>query len=168
MKRANLHEIDSRIQSIVDNRVDPETGEIFEDGIEYAELLDELTMDRTTKILHCAMYMQEHNLEAEKIKSVIHKLKKRMDQHKSHAEFLKHWVETVCKSDEIFESPEIKVSFRTSTKLEIRNYEDLPDELIHTEVKHRLDKALAKKWMQKYGDVPPGIDEINCINIQVK
>lgn len=175
MERKNLHEINERIQMIVNDRIDPETGEVFEGepGDFNADdlgrlLLTELELDRSDKILHCAMYMQEHVLEAEKIKGVIIKLKKRMDRHKKDADFLKGWVEGVARDSESFESPEIKVSFRKSIRMEIRNEEAIPKELWRVKETRTFDKVLAKKWAKKYGDVPPGVEEVPVTNMQIK
>lgn len=168
MDRQNLHDIDERITSIIDGRVDPETGECFENNEEAMELLDVLSEEKEVKIIHCAMYMQEHRLEQEKIKSVIHKLKKRMDLHKNQADFLKRWVEEVCEKGDVFETPEIKVSFRKTAKLEIRDMDLIPRELVKTTTEHKLDKALTAKWIKKMGEPPAGVDKIESISIQVK
>lgn len=171
MKRNNLHEIDRRIQTITDDRIDPETGEVFdEENAEQtsAALLSELQMEREEKIIHCGLYMQEHQLEVERITSVIVKLRKRLEQHKNSAAFLKRWVEDVAYEDEVFETPEIKLMFRKSLRYEIRTEADIPKDLWRTKITRTLDKVLAKKWAKKHGDTPPGVDEIPVINLQVK
>jgi len=169
VKTPNLHDIDERIQAIVHERIDPETGEVFEDGDESAaKLLMELGEEREHKIIHCALYMDEHLREAAKIKEVEQRLAKRRKRHEADAAFLKAWVESVCEAHESFETPEIKVTFRKSTRLEPRDMEMVPKEIIRTKTTEALDKALAKKWIEKYGDTPPGVEEIPCKNMQIK
>ncbi len=171
MERNNLHDIDVRIQSITEGRVDPETGECFGDEFDQLALnaLEALDLQRSDKVLHCAMYMQEHNLEVEKIKSVIIKLKKRMEQHKNQAAFLKRWVEESCRAGEEFECPEIKVTFRKSVRISIRDAEAIPIELMKIKTTQSLDKNEAKAWMKRHnGEAPPGIDAIPITNMQVK
>lgn len=173
----NLHEIDSRISFIVENRIDPETGEVFADN-EFAvdadgtakTLLDELQGERAEKIMYCAMYFKNHMMMAKGIKEEEQALAVRRRAHERDAQFLKGWIEESCLANEKFESPSVKVTFRKSTRIDIREWEAIPKDLIFQPPvpEPRLDKKACKEWIKTHHEPPPGVEEIPCKNMQVK
>ncbi len=171
-RTVNLHEIDSTIRTIIAEGFDPDTGEVFGvmEGHTMQARLDELGMDREDKIKHCALFMREHDIMGEAIKKEEDRLSKRRKQHEAKAAWLKTWIEETCTLKEKFESPEVRVSFRKSTRIEIRTEEDVPKELwVYPPAPARtLDKKGAKKWIKDKHDVPPGINEVIGKNLQVK
>lgn len=172
----NLHEIDSTIRTIIEQGFDPTTGEMFNDlttnevNLAMKERLAELGMDREDKIKHCALFMREHVIMGKAIKEEEDRLALRRKGHELKASWLKGWIEDSCTLGESFESPEVRVSFRKSTRIELRNEADVPEELWNYPLPapRSLDKNKAKEWIKRTKDVPPGINEVIGKNLQVK
>lgn len=165
----NLHEIDHRIRTIVTDLFDPDTGEVFGDLSHAADLLDQLGMDKRSKVLHCMKFKEEHDLLAGNLKTIEARNAKRRSWHEKKSKFLKAWVEGACRVDETFEDGEMAVSFRASTRIEIRDFDDVPKSLIIVKTTESVDKNAVKEWIKQHnGEVPSGIDQVNAKSVQLK
>jgi hypothetical protein len=170
--KPNLHEIDERIRTILDDGFDPATGQVFDEGRDrpdMEDLLNMLDMDRTQKILHCMKYREEHDIMVDGIKKIESKLAKRRKQHEKRSAFLKRWVEDACNLDEVFESPDMKVTFLRSERIEIRDFDAVPKHLVNVTTTEAVDKNRVKDWIKAHdGEAPSGIDLVVAKNVQVK
>jgi BMFP domain-containing protein YqiC len=167
--KPNLHDIDHRIRTIMEEGFDPATGEVAENDSDMLDLLADLDMTRKEKILHCMKYRDEHEMMAANIKVLEARLAKRKKAHQRKADWLKGWVEESGSKDETFESADMVVSFRESKRIEIRDFDAVPKALLVTKVSSAVDKVAVKAWIEKHnGESPAGIDQVTALNVQVK
>ena len=81
----NLYDIDRQIQELIENCVDPETGELTID----TAALDALQMEREAKIENLACYVKNLTADAKKIKAEEEALAQRRKAAENKAERLK-------------------------------------------------------------------------------
>ena len=84
----NLYEIDRQIQELIENSVDPETGELTLDPA----ALDALQMEREAKIENLACYVKNLTADAKAIKAEEQALSERRKAAENKAERLKRYL----------------------------------------------------------------------------
>ncbi len=164
----NLHDINVQIETLIEDGVNTETGEMTED---VASLLDQLEMDRDEKVLNCARYVNEHKVMSNGIAEQIKRLQTRKKVHDNHATYLSGWIESNCNSNEKFEAADLKVGFRKSTRAMAHDLSLTPNELIviPPAPEPKLDAAAAKKWAKAHdGEAPPGVTITTHKSVQIK
>ena len=122
-----IYEIDQAIEDLINNSVDPETGEVELDLME----LEDLQMERERKIENLALYIKNAKAEALAIKNEEEALAKRRKALCGAADRAEKYLEFVLHGER-FTSPRVAVSYRTSSSVE------LDDQFI--------------KWAQNNGD----------------
>ena len=119
-----IYEIDNEIM----NCVDMETGEVID-----TDKLNELQMERETKIENVACWIKELKAEAEAIKNEKQALADRQRVAENKAESLKNWL-AYALNGEKFKTSKCSVSYRNSESVEVtdeglealmREHEDL-------------------------------------------
>ena len=107
----NLYEIDQKIM----NCVDMETGEIIDTA-----RLDELQMDRDTKIENIACWIKNLNADAEAFKTEKQSFADRQKAAENKAESLKKYLAGYLAGQK-FSTPRVAISFRKTSSVNILN-----------------------------------------------
>lgn len=105
----NLYEIDNAILECIDI----ETGEVVD-----AEKLNELQMERDTKIENVALWYKDLKAEAEAIKAENNALAERQKVAENKAESLKKWLAYALQGEK-FSTAKCVVSFRNTESVEV-------------------------------------------------
>ena len=114
-----LYELDSKIAELLDTGfeiscIDAETGEI--DETQLAIYLEQLQLDRKTKIDNIAVYVKNLEAEAVAIRAEEKKLKERREAKERKAERLKNYIKTsmLLQGETKFESARVSMALRNS------------------------------------------------------
>lgn len=165
----NLYQIDKEIESIYENAVDFETGEISADVI---ERLDDLQMERERKIENVALWHKNVLAESKAIADEIKSLQDRKKALDSKADWQKQYLLHAL-SGERFETPKVAISYRKSESVEIKDENAFIDcfkeneSLVSTKIEYKPNKAEIKKFV-KGGGFIPGVELIVRQNLQIK
>lgn len=159
----NIFEFDRVIQDAIERAIDPETGEVVNEVA--LEGLEEIQMDRDTKIENSVMYIKDCNARADAIKQEIKVLQARAKTFENKAEATKNYLQAALNGEK-FESAKCKISYRKSESVSID-----PDALIPSKfIKIRepeYDRIALKKAL-KAGEAIDGVQLIEKQNIQIK
>lgn len=158
-----LYEINQQIESVLDNLVDEETGEVDEAKLDE---LNQLNIDRKAKIEGCILYAKSMKADAEAILKEAEALKKRATTKLNKAENTLKYVEWTLSGDE-FETDKCMVRYRTSQAVEITNEELIPDELCIFRTERKPSKTDIKKLL-KSGKEVKGAILVEKKNMQIK
>ena len=114
-----LYELDSKIAELLETGfemscIDAETGEI--DDTQLAVYLEQLQLDRKTKIDNIAVYVKNLEAEADAIKAEEKRLKERREAKERKAERLKNYIKTsmLLQGETKFESARVSMALRNS------------------------------------------------------
>ena len=114
-----LYELDSKIAELLETGfemscIDAETGEI--DETQLAVYLEQLQLDRKTKIDNIAVYVKNLEAEAVAIKAEEKRLKERREAKERKAERLKNYIKTsmMLQGETKFESARVSMALRNS------------------------------------------------------
>ncbi len=116
----NLYEIDQEIM----NCVDMETGEIIDPA-----RLDELQMDRDTKIENIACWIKNLNADAEAFKAEKQSFADRQKTAENKAESLKMYLANYLAGQK-FSTPKVAISFRKTSSVNVTDISQLPEEFL--------------------------------------
>lgn len=116
----NLYEIDQEIM----NCVDMETGEIID-----PVRLDELQMDRDTKIENIACWIKNLNADAEAFKAEKQSFADRQKTAENKAESLKRYLANYLAGQK-FSTPKVAISFRKTSSVNVTDISQLPEEFL--------------------------------------
>ena len=119
----NLYEIDQEIM----NCVDMETGEIIDPA-----RLDELQMDRDTKIENIACWIKNLNADAEAFKAEKQSFADRQKTAENKAESLKMYLANYLAGQK-FSTPKVAISFRKTSSVSISDLSLIPKEYLKYE-----------------------------------
>lgn len=158
-----LYELDRNIEEILDNIIDPETGEVDEAKLEE---LNQLQLDRKDKIENCILYAKGEKAEAEAILAEAQKLKDRATSKLNRAERTLKYVEYSL-NGEVFETERCAVSYRKSQSVEIVTLDAIPEDLCVFKTEKKPDKMKIKK-MLKDGTPVTGAILVDHNRMQVK
>ena len=100
-----------QINEEIMNCIDEETGEIID-----IDRLNELEMERDTKISNVACWIKDLKAEAEAIKAEKQALEKRQKAAENKAESLKQWLQTVLEGEK-FKDARCSISYRKTEKV---------------------------------------------------
>lgn len=110
----NIYQIDQRISELLENSVDPETGELVLDDAE----LDALQMEREAKVENLACYIKDVAGDVAKMKAEEAQLAKRRQAAERRAERLKAYLSGVL-AGEKFASPRVAISWRKTSSVQV-------------------------------------------------
>lgn len=116
----NLYEIDQEIM----NCVDMETGEIIDPA-----RLNELQMDRDTKIENIACWIKNLYADAEAFKTEKQSFADRQKAAENKAESLKKYL-TNYLAGQKFSTPKVAISFRKTSSVNVTDISQLPNEFL--------------------------------------
>lgn len=111
-----IYEIDTRIEQILNPKVDPETGELL-DEIDFEEL-EQLQMDRQTKIVNCLLAYKNMSAEADAIEAEAKKLIERAKKIRNRANGAYNYADRCLDGEEINDA-RVATKYSTSTTTEV-------------------------------------------------
>ena len=158
-----LYEIESDISQILEQAIDPDTGEIVDEG--KLEELNTLDIEKKDKLEAVGLYYKNTMAEAEMIANEKKKLDARQKAAEKKAEGLKNYLAKALHGEK-FKTAKISVSFRKSTKVEIDDLNKLPMEYLKFKDpepnKTEIGKAL------KAGAAVPGAELVENVSTIIK
>ena len=140
--------------------IDDETGEVIN-----FDKLNQLSIDRQTKIDNIACWYKQLNAEIMAIDNEIQALSTRRDSKKNKADNLKHYLSDILYGAK-FESARNKITWRKSDEVCILDETVIPAEYKKEVTEVKISKADIKKAI-KDGIVVNGADLIYKNNIQI-
>lgn len=152
----NLYEIDTAITACVDE----ETGEIID-----LERLNELLIERDTKIEKVALWIKNLDSDAAAIKAERDTLDKRMKSAENRAKSLREWLKNALECQP-FETAKVRVSFRKSEQTEV-DESVLDRKWCKEKITYTPDKTAIKNAI-KAGQTVDGARLVVNQNIQIK
>lgn len=162
---AKLYELDQKINELIANSIDPETGEVS-DG--FIEKLDALNMERNEKIdnimrLYKNLISDAAGWEAEEKR--LSELKK---SSKNRAESLKNYLSRYMEAGvEKFTSEHGKIGWRKSEKVVVQDVDTLPEEFKKVKVEVKADLISLKNALKEDRKID-GVSLEEHQNIQIK
>lgn len=162
---AKLYELDQKINELIANSIDPETGEVS-DG--FIEKLDALNMERNEKIdnimrLYKNLISDAAGWEAEEKR--LSELKKSA---KNRAESLKNYLSQYMEAGvEKFTSEHGKIGWRKSEKVVVQDVDTLPEEFKKVKVEVKADLISLKNALKEDRKID-GVSLEEHQNIQIK
>ena len=162
---AKLYELDQKINELIANSIDPETGEVS-DG--FIEKLDALNMERNEKIdnimrLYKNLISDAAGWEAEEKR--LSELKKSA---KNRAESLKNYLSRYMEAGvEKFTSEHGKIGWRKSEKVVVQDVDTLPEEFTKVKVEVKADLISLKNALKEDRKID-GVSLEEHQNIQIK
>lgn len=161
----NLFEINSMIERCFvddDEVIDIETGEIFD-----ASYLDNLEMQRDTKIENIAKWIKNLESDADQLEIQKKIFERRLKSTRNKCEQLKSYL-SACLNNSKWEASDksIKISFRKSEAISITDITKIPAKWFIAQ-EPKLDQSGIKK-MIKAGTAVDGAELVTRSNIQIK
>lgn len=158
-----LYEIESDINQILEQAIDPDTGEIIDES--KLEELNTLDIEKKDKLEAVGLYYKNTMAEAEMIANEKKKLDARQKAAEKKAEGLKIYLAKALHGEK-FKTARVSVSFRKSTKVEIDDLNKLPPEYLKYKDpepnKTEIGKAL------KAGAAVPGAELVENVSTIIK
>ena len=151
-----LYEIDQAIM----NCIDMETGEIINE-----ELLNNLQMERDTKIENVALWIKDLKAEAEALKAEKLAFAERQKVAENKMESLKKWL-AYALNGEKFKSVRASVTFRTTDKVEVADIYKLDENYVRYK-EPEADKDAIKKAI-KAGQEVAGATLVPSTSVIIK
>lgn len=116
----NLFEIENEIMDCWDQ----ETGEILD-----SDRLDQLEMERDTKIENIALYIKNLTADAEALKAEKQSFAERQKAAENKVESLKKYLATYLAGQK-FSTPRVAISFRKTSSVNVTDISQLPEEFL--------------------------------------
>lgn len=162
---ANLFDISKALVAAWDAAVDPETGEIGKDSY---SVIEQLEMERDTKIENIGCWIKNLEADAAAIKAEAKAMNDRAKAAEKKAEGLRGYLAAVL-AGEKWSSPKVAISWRKSVAVEIDDAEvpELPEQYVRRKVSVEADKAAIKEAL-KAGESIEGCRLVERQNISIK
>ena len=146
---AKLYEINSELEKLWEQAVDPETGEVSE---ELDAQIEALQMEKDQKVENVALWIKNLKSDADRMKEEAKKLTDRATATNNKAERLKAFLEYIL-GGEKFQTPRVNISYRTSNSVEVINIDKVPPEFLRLK-DPEVDKTAVKAAFKEGQDVP--------------
>lgn len=162
-----LYEINNEIRSILDFvAVDEETGELIGD-IDF-DMINELNLERTTKIENLALFAKELMVEIDAIKEEKEMLIKRAKVKERKVESIKNYLSFILtdSGQTRFETPRTLLTFKKSEVVEV-DESKLPKKYMRKKIEISPDKLGIRKLL-KSGVLVRGATLVEKQNLQIK
>ena len=172
----NLYEIDSKLNTLINEYFDEETGEIYEDEKSLAKAIDECQMDLEIKLENIGCFIKNLESDVEALKKEENNLKARRKSAENKIESLKRYLNgyliAVYPNDDDrakwkFKTPRVVLGYRKSTTVEVPDLAKLAKKFIKKKVEESADKTAIKEAI-KAGENVKGAYLQENINLSVK
>ncbi|MBK7380464.1 MAG: siphovirus Gp157 family protein [Ignavibacteriales bacterium] len=162
----NLYGINAQVESLLDNSVDEETGEI-QDGV--FEQLQELALTKQELIKHTSLKYKDVLGEINKVSTEIERLSAYKKQLSSLNDRIKRHLSANIMEGEKIKELEYEISWRKSETIEL---DDITFDIDKLERDYpecvRTKKEVDKIALKKMAVLPEGVTKITKQNIQIK
>ena len=160
-----LYEINAQLEELLENSVDPETGEISED---FEEQLDKLLLDRENKLENICLAYKNCLSDAEALKAEKLAFEKRQKIANNKAERLKNYIQYVL-AGEKFKTTKVAVSYRKteSTEIDPDVFFSCADNARYFRIKEEADKKAIADAI-KAGETIEGAELISKQSMTIK
>lgn len=160
-----LYEINKSIEAILEDVVDPETGEIIEGDL--FEAYEALQMDWAEKVDNIACFIKDLKAEAAAIREEEKALAARRRSAESKGERLSQYLE-FCLHGEKFSSPRASVSYRRACKVVVDEAHlfEIPEQYLRYK-DPEVDKTAVKKALTA-GEAVPGCNLVESTSMIIK
>lgn len=166
MKLYELTGEQARLEELLENAIDPETGEIIDEDLVAA--YDAATLATEEKAEACAIMVKNYNAEAEAIKAEIKTLTARARALTNRAEGLRSYMAHCLTPGQTIKTARAAITWRRSEAVEFDEHLDvraLPEDLVKTTIE---PNKTAIKAALKEGDEIPGAYLVTRQNLQIK
>lgn len=162
---ANLFDINRALIDAWESAIDPETGEISEEGM---AAIEQLQMDQQTKRENIACWIKNLRSGAEAIKTEAKAMTDRAKSCEHKADSLTRYLAADLNGEK-FQTAKVAVSWRRSVSVEIDEAElpELPEQYIRRKVSVEADKTAIKEAL-KAGESIEGCRLVERQNISIK
>lgn len=160
-----LYEIDQQIQNVLENCIDPETGEIYDE--ELMVQYDSLRLQKEEKAENVACFIKNLEAEAAAIKEEAKKLTARAKTAENKAAHLKSYLQ-FCLNGEKLSMPRAAVSYRHSKAVDVEPdaWQFLPEQYLRRKDPEPDKKAIGEAL--KVGQTLPGCKLVENVSIIIK
>lgn len=162
---AKLYELDQRINELIANSIDPETGEVS-DG--FIEKLDALNMERNEKIDNIMCLFKNLINDAAGWEAEEKRLSELKKSAKNRAESLKNYLSRYMEAGvEKFTSEHGKIGWKKSERVVVQDVDTLPEEFKKVKVEVKADLISLKNALKEDRKID-GVSLEEHQNIQIK
>lgn len=178
---ANLYDINEKLYFIIENGLEPETGEILDETALY-EAINETELELTSKLENIACYIKNLSADVEALKEEKKKIAQRQKTKENKIESLKRYLDNYFRYAQPdyfekegkfhkFETPKCVIGYRKSDTVAITDVNKIPTEYIKPRVIKETD--ISKENIKKYLTENPdnevsGARLLHNKNIQIK
>jgi hypothetical protein len=172
----NVYQINDRLETIITEAFDPDTGEIFQSQEELDKAIDKVGLELDTKIENIGCYIKNLEYEIDALKKEEDNLYKRRKAAENKIEGLKRYlngflVSVIPNEDDRrkwkFKTPRVVLGYRKSTTVEVSDIEALSDEFLNLKVETTPNKKAIKEALTK-GEKVNGAYLKENINLSVR
>jgi len=166
-----LYEISNEIKRLIDDSVDPETGELLPEA---SDQLDKLHTNKLEKLSDVVLFIKNEDSFADAIDAEIKKLQSKKKTVQSRVNYLKEYIKRNIVEGEKIEQPNFILSWGKSESIETDPIMDLEEMhkknpvLVKKNISYSVDKIEAKKLYKETGILPEGFKLITKQNLQIK
>lgn len=147
---SNLYEMNAEMEELLEQLVDPETGEVNE---EIMEKVQQLESDIDEKVENCGLFIKNHKAFVEALDSEIKSLQKRKRIEENKISRTMDIV-SLALHGEKKSYAKVAFSFRRSESVDIVNEEIVPDDLCDFKVNKMPRKKDIKVLLKEERDIP--------------
>jgi len=162
----SIYSIDQHLEAVLNATVDPETGEISEEGMAALYVLEG---EKHDVYLAAAAYVKGQRAEAGAVRAVAAAQVARAEKHERHADRLERWLQMNVPEGEKLSDARSQIVWRKSTGVDVTDPEALPE--LFWRVKVRTERTPDRPMIAealKAGDEVPGarLEHRNTLSIK--
>lgn len=173
---ANLYEISDKLDVLINEAFDIETGELYETQEELDKAIDECELDLDTKIENIGCFIKNLEADIDMLKKEEDNLKKRRKSAENKIEGLKKYLNGYLtavypidadRAKWKFKTPRVVLGYRKSSSVEVPDIEKLDKEFIKIKTEVSADKTSIKNAIKEGKEVKGAFIKEN-INLNVR
>lgn len=173
---ANLYEISDKLDVLINEAFDIETGELYETQEELDKAIDECELDLDTKIENIGCFIKNLEADIDMLKKEEDNLKKRRKSAENKIEGLKKYLNGYLtavypidadRAKWKFKTPRVVLGYRKSSSVEVPDIEKLDKEFIKIKTEVSADKTSIKNAIKDGQEVKGAFIKEN-INLNVR
>lgn len=173
---ANLYEISDKLDVLINEAFDIETGELYETQEELDKAIDECGLDLDTKIENIGCFIKNLEADIDMLKKEEDNLKKRRKSAENKIEGLKKYLNGYLtavypidadRAKWKFKTPKVVLGYRKSSSVEVPDIEKLDKNFIKVKTEVSADKTAIKNAIKDGQEVKGAFIKEN-INLNVR
>ena len=173
---ANLYDISEKLDTLINEAFDIETGELYETQEELDKAIDECELDLDTKIENIGLYIKNLTADIEMLKHEEDNLKKRRKSAENKIESLKQYLNGYLtavypnNNDRArwkFKTAKVMLGYRKSNTVEVPDIDKLDKNFLKVKTEVSADKIAIKDAIKNGQEVKGAFIQEN-INLNIK